>query len=141
MNIWIIEDVPANLKSLEKMVREVFADYPGKYALKINPSFVWPEGITPDEYPNLVILDIMDNETDPKGIAFYEKLRKTENSNRRAHVIVWSGYTGDARVKKFIKDWSGTARFMHVEKAEELLRSKLEGLKEKLRDLDREEKR
>ena len=132
MNIWIVEDVAANIDGVRDIVEAVFKDYPGGSVLTTNDSIVWPKGTRKDEYPDIVVLDIMYGETEPRGQVFYEELRRKEDPTKGALVIVWSGYTGNKQVEAFLKKESGCGRFFRVEKSEELLRLKLEGVREKL---------
>lgn len=110
LTVWIIENEPLQNARAETVIKQVGEQH-GKFNLDIRSSrsWDWPptfKGAAQEvslQLPDLVVLDLYDDQLLLKGDKFYKNLRTAENQPR-AFVIVWSGYTGQREAEKFVKE-------------------------------------
>ena len=111
LTVWIIEDDSMEADRVETLLKQIEDQQDTfTFTLQSSRSLDWPpifnKNSVPDsslQLPDIVILDLFQDEITLKGDGFYKALRATEQKYK-AFIIIWSGYTSDRAAEYFIKD-------------------------------------
>jgi hypothetical protein len=116
MNIWLVEDSDKDADRAFAIVTQVAAKEGLKVKVFRDPHISWAGDLMElpekravsqlDHPPEIVILDLFDDEGKFRAAKFYSSLRRDEIEQERpaAFVIVWSVRTGDDEVDKFVTE-------------------------------------
>jgi len=99
--VWIIDDYQTQLDRALSVVRSAEQESGFTLDTKTSRDFTWPLDI--QQRPDLVILDLFDDDQDLAGREVYEKIRAEEKENTYEHknnikadsyIILWSAFLG-----------------------------------------------
>jgi hypothetical protein len=117
LKVWVVDDRPASLIPARDAVKELGSQRRLEIDIRTSTSFAWPpdfdDGRPPwsQDLPDIVILDLLDDEEVLRGDQFYRSLRKAEagrGKSARAFVIIWTFYLATPAVEKFASEARAT---------------------------------